>query len=62
MGLKLFNRFEIWAAAPQQLPTKFQRFAILSTHLPLVPHICVIERASIGSDIGLSHFQRQAII
>ena len=62
MGLKLFNRFEIWPAAPQHLPTKFQRFAILSTHLPLVPHMCVIERASIGSDNGLSPFRRQTII
>ena len=32
------------------------------THLPLVPHICVSELVSIGSDNGLSPIQRQAII
>ena len=34
----------------------------LLTHLPLVPHICVNELGSIGSDNGLSPIRRQAII
>ena len=34
----------------------------LLNHLPLVPHICVIESDQIGSDNGLSPIRRQAII
>ena len=36
--------------------------AILLTHLPLVPHICVSESVTIDSDNGLSPNRRQAII
>ena len=32
------------------------------THLPLVPHLCVSESVSIGSDNGLSPFRRQVTI
>ena len=32
------------------------------THLPLVPHICVSEWSSIGSDNGLSYIRHQAIV
>ena len=42
-------------------PTLFGVWTNL-THLPLVPHICVSESVSIGSDNGLSPIWRQAII
>ena len=32
------------------------------THLPLVPHICISESVSIGSDNGLLPIQHQTII
>ena len=36
--------------------------AVLLTHLPLVPHICVSELVSIGSDNGLSPVRHKAIV
>ena len=41
--------------------SKLRLFPGLS-HIPLVPHIYVSNRVSIGSDNGLSPIRRQAII
>ena len=49
-------------ASPSCLWSHDSWYHYASTHLPLAPHTCVVNRVSIGSNNGLSPIRRQAII